>query len=226
VPKGFHNLGPFERPIKTFSAFTANDRNIGHNFWIFHGINYLSGNPFAGIYQGDQIYRGTIFTHIMGAYMVGNVLSHQGQKCLVWAGTRPQELFRASLYIKAFVRKYKRHPLMPDDPYIKIAVEATAELMVAGTKNWGQTEPPVVTDYFRNRRHYDREMSNAARNVLAHDPRTRYGWAFWSNLHRQTIATLGLPPGVKPFRLDYVERKDRGHLKQYTMRMEDRPKKP
>lgn len=34
--------------MRTYEAFAANDRNVGHEFWLFHGINYLSGNPFPG----------------------------------------------------------------------------------------------------------------------------------------------------------------------------------
>lgn len=199
---------PFERSMRTFAAFEANDRGIGYNFWIFHGINYLSNNPFPEIYQGAQIFRGTIFSHIMEHHLTGNVLTQRGRECLVWAGSSADELFRAVLAIKAFAAKYNRRAVTFNDPYVRVAVEACVGLMVGGTQNWGVTEPPDPATYYQQPQYHRTEMSGAARNVLAHDPRTPKGWTFWADLHRQTIATLGLPPKVKPFRLERHERKD------------------
>ena len=214
VPKGVHKRGLLERPIRTFEAFAANDRNIGHDFWLFHGINYLSGNPFPGIYRGDQIFRGRIFTHIMDAHLdAEGALTPRGRECLVWASTLPRELYRASVYVKAFARKYKRDPLKPDDPYVEMAIVAVAELMVAPTSGWGRKDPPTAREYyFRPSLLYHWQIARAAKNVLRHDPRSREGWAFWADLHRRTIEKYGLPPGVEPFRLDYKERNNGGYL--------------
>lgn len=224
MPKGVHKRGFFERSPRTYEAFAANDRGIGHEFWLFHGINYLSSNPFPGIYHGDRIYRGMIFSHIMEEHLDANgVLSERGRQCLVWASTLPRELFRAAQYIKTFARKYRREPLEPDDPYVERAVVAMAEVMEAATKGWAQSTPPSPRDYYRDPVHYDREMRRVKWAVLECDPRTRKGWEFWAEQHRQTIARYGLPNGVAPFRLEYRERNGRGYL-QWIGRLEDRRK--
>lgn len=213
MPTGIPNHGPFERDLRTYAAFAANDRGIGHNFWLFHGINYLSNYPFRGIYRGDQVYRGMIFSHIMSTHLVGGTLTQLGRECLVWASATPPELYRAMTYIKAFTRKYKCDPYLPDIPYVEVAVKAMASIMERSTQGWGETTPLTPHDYYRNPQSYEREIRRAARNVQEHDPRSRYGWEFWANLHRQTIAKYGLPPGVQPFRLEYRERKCGGYLK-------------
>lgn len=216
MPKGIHKRGPFQRSMRTFEAFAANDRRVGHEFWLFHGINYLSGNPFPGIYKGDQIYRGTIFSHIIDRHLdASGALTVTGRECLVWASTSPRELFRASLYVKAFTRKYKRDPLKPDDPYVEMAVAAIAKVMVAPTEGWGRTDPPTPQEYYyRPSDVYGWQISRAAKNVVLHDPRSRKGWEFWAELHRQAIEKFGLPLGVQPFRLDYKERDNGGYLVQ------------
>lgn len=211
--------------MRTYEAFAANDRNIGHEFWLFHGINYLSGNPFPGIYSGDRIYRGRIFSHIMEVYLDSEgFLSERGRQCLVWASTLPEELFRASAYVKGFARKYGVDPLAPNDPYIEIAVVSMARVMESATKGWGKTEAPNPRDYYRDPVHYDREMRRVRMAVLDCDPRTRKGWDFWAERHREALARYGLPAGVEPFRLEYRERNDRGYLRN-TGRLEERRKK-
>ena len=202
--------------MRTYEAFAANDRNVGYDFWLFHGINYLSGTPFPGIYRGDQLYRGNLFSHIMGAHLDSEgALTKRGRECLVWASASPKELYRASLYIKTFARKYKREPLQPNDPYVEMAFVATAGLMEAPTSGWGQKEPPSVKEYYHNSAmHYRWQIARAAKNVVLHDPRSRRGWAFWAELHRQAIEKYGLPPGVKPLRLEYKERNNGGDLVQ------------
>jgi hypothetical protein len=225
VPKGTHKLGWFERSMRTYEAFAANDRGIGHDFWLFHGINYLSDNPFPIIYRKGYVYRGKIFTHIMDAHLDGTgALSERGRQCLVWASTLPRELYRAVVYVKGFAHKYKRNPLLPDDPYVEAGMLAVAEVMETATRGWGQTEPPEPRDYYRDPVNYDREMRRVRRALLECDPRTRAGWDFWAERHRETISRYGLPAGVKPFRLDYRERRDRGYLVGQG-RLEDRPKK-
>jgi len=107
MPKGVPNIGPFERNFRGYAAFAANDRGLGHNFWVFHGINYLSGYPFRGIYRGDQVYRGAIFSHIMANHLENGALTQLGRECLVWASATAPELFRAMAYIRAFAKKYK-----------------------------------------------------------------------------------------------------------------------
>jgi hypothetical protein len=210
--------------MRTYEAFAANDRNIGHEFWLFHGINYLSGNPFPGIYRGDQVYRGSLFSHIMEVYLdAEGFLSERGRQCLVWASTFPQELFRASAYVKAFSRKYKRDPLAPGDPYVEVAVLALARVMESATKGWGETEPPTPSNYYRDPVRYDREMNRVRLAVLECDPRTRNGWDFWAERHRDALDRYGLPPGIEPFRLDYRERNDRGYLRN-TGRIEEKRK--
>ena len=99
-------LRPLERYIKTYAAFTANDRDIGYEFWLHHGFNYLSGNAFPDLYKGGRIYRSALFAYVMANCLGkdGN-LSPPGRKCLMWISAYPEELFRASLYIKAFARK-------------------------------------------------------------------------------------------------------------------------
>ena len=224
MPKGIHKRGFFERSFRTYEAFAANDRGLGHEFWLFHGINYLSDNPFPGIYRGDQIYRGMIFTHIMESHLDANgVLSERGRQCLVWASTLPQELFRAATYIKTFARKYRRDPLQPDDPYVEMAVVAMAEVMENVTKGWGQPTAPTPRDYYLDPVYYDREMRRVRWAVLECDPRTRNGWEFWAEQHRKTIDRYGLPQGVQPFRLEYRERNDRGYLRN-TGRIEEKRK--
>lgn len=212
MPKGIPKTPLLGRTLKSFAAFAANDRGQGHEFWLFHGINYLSDNPFPGIYKGDKIYRASLFAHIMAKHMEGDHLTERGQECLVWASTNPKELFRAVAYIKGFARKYKRDPFLPDDPYVRVAVETTAKLMVAATKGWGNTDPLIPKDYYAYHRRYSLDIRKAATNVLRYDPRTRRGWEFWADVHRQTIAKYGLPPDVEPFRLEYKERNDRGYL--------------
>lgn len=211
--------------MRTFEAFAANDRGIGHEFWLFHGINYLSGNPFPGIYKKDRIYRGRLFSHIIDVHLdARGLLSERGRQCLVWASTLPRELYRASAYVKAFARKYKRDPLSPEDPYIEVAVLAIARVMERATKGWGQTEPPEPRAYYRDPVHYDREMNRVRIAVLECDPRTRDGWEFWVDVHKDALARYGLPPGVAPFRLDYRERNDRGYLRN-TGRIEEKRRK-
>jgi len=212
MPPGIPNHGPFERDFRTYAAFAANDRGLGHNFWLFHGINYLSDYPFRGIYQGDQVYRGMIFSHVMSTHLVDGKLTQRGRECLVWASATPPELYRAMLYIKSFAKKYKCNPYKPDIPYVEVAVKALAKMMEACTQGWGCTEPPTPRDYYRHPQRYGNEIRRAAKTVLEHDPRSRYGWEFWANLHRETIAKYGLPPGVPPFRLEYRERKSAGYL--------------
>ena len=203
---------PFHAPLKSLAAFRTNDRGIGYDFWLLHGVNYLSDNPFPGLYRGDQIYRSVIFSYITEKYLVGDVLTPQGRKCLTWASTLPDELYRSVLYVKAFARKYKRDPYQPNDPYVRVGIETVATLMVSGQTDWGKGYDTVEDYYRRYQGRYNRDMSRAAKAVLAKDPRTREGWEFWADIHRLTIKVLGLPPKVKPFRLEYVERKDRGYL--------------
>ena len=225
MPKGIHKRGYFQRSMRTYEAFAANDKGIGHEFWLFHGINYLSDNPFPGIYRKDQVYRGRVFTHIMEAHLdETGALSETGRQCLVWASTRPRELYRAAVYVKGFAHKYKRDPLKPGDPYVKEAVLAVARVMEEATKGWGQTEPPEPRDYYRDPVNYDREMRRVRWALLECDPRTRKGWDFWAERHREAIARHGLPPKIKPFRLEYRERNDRGYLVGQG-RLEDRPKR-
>lgn len=212
MPTGIPNHGPFERDLRTYKAFAANDRGIGHNFWLFHGINYLSNYPFRGIYQGDQVYRGMIFSYIMSNHLDGDSLTPLGRECLVWASATPPELFRAMSYIKAFAKKYRCDPYKPDIPYVGLAVGALAKIMVASTRGWGETEAQHPKGYYRDPRRYDEEIRRAAKTVLEHDPRSRYGWEFWANLHREAQAKYGLPPGVPPFRLEYQERRHAGYL--------------
>ena len=212
MPTGIPKHGPFERDLRTYEAFAANDRGIGHNFWLFHGINYLSNYPFRGIYRGEQVYRGMIFSHIMSTHLVGDTLTQRGRECLVWASATPPELYRAVAYVKAFVKKYRCDPHKPDIPYVDVAVHALASMMEGSTRGWGGTEAQHPKGYYRDPLRYDEEIRRAAKTVLEHDPRSRYGWEFWANLHRQTISKYGLPPGVPPFRLEYRERKYAGYL--------------
>lgn len=208
--------------MRTYEAFAANDRGIGHDFWLFHGINYLSDNPFPNFYRKGFLYRGRIFTHIMEAHLdETGALSETGRQCLVWASTRPRELYRAVVYVRGFAHKYKRNPLKPNDPYVKDAILAVAKVMEAPTRGWGQTEAPEPRDYYRDPMTYDREMRRVRGALLDIDPRTRAGWEFWAVRHRETIARYGLPHGVQPFRLEYRERNDRGYLK-HTGRLEER----
>jgi len=211
--------------MRTYEAFAANDRGIGHDFWLFHGINYLSGNPFPGIYAGDQVYRGRIFSHIMESHLDSNgALTERGRECLVWASTKPPELYRAVVYIKTFATKYRRDFLLPDDPYVKVAVEAAASLMLSATEGWGDVKAPTPKEYHKDHpRQYSKQLVRAADRVVEFDPRRRKGWEFWAELHRKTIAALGLPKGVEPFRLEYRERNGRGYLR-HTGRLEDRPR--
>jgi hypothetical protein len=212
VPTGIHNKGFFERDIRSFEAFAANDRGIGHNFWIFHGINYLSDYPFRGIYRGDQVYRGMVFSHIMSTHMQGDTLTPRGRECLVWASATPSELFRAMLYTKTFAKKYGCDPYEPDVPYVGVAIHALAKLMVESTHCWGQGEPLHPKEYHKDAKRFGGEIRRAAKTVLEHDPRSRFGWEFWANLHREAISKYGLPPGVAPFRLEYRERNCGGYL--------------
>lgn len=207
--------------MRTYEAFAANDRNIGYEFWLFHGINYLSDNPFPGIYKKNQIYRGRIFSHIMEKHLDANgALTERGRECLVWASAKPPELYRAVVYIKTFATKYRRKFLLPDDPYVKVAVDATVALMLSITSGWGETEAPSPKEYYKESpRQYHRQLLRAADRVVEFDPRRRKGWEFWAELHRKTIATLGLPKGVEPFRLEYRERNNGGYLRN-TGRLE------
>lgn len=223
MPKGIHNVGPFERRIRTPEAFAANDRGIGHDFWLFHGINYLSGNPFPGIYKGETIYRGALFSHILAKHMDGNNLTERGRGCLIWVSMTAREMYRAVEYVKTFALKYKRNPLLPDDPYLLVSMEAMAGILVEAVDGWSQTDPLPTQEYYFHHRRFDWDIRRAARNVLRYDPRTRHGWEFWAGLHRKTIARLGMPPGVKPFRMEYRERNDRGYLVQIGW-LEDRRK--
>jgi hypothetical protein len=210
--------------MRTFEAFAANDRGIGHDFWLFHGVNYLSNNPFPGIYRGDRVYRGRLFSHIMEKHLdTEGFLSERGRQCLVWASTLPDELFRASAYVKAFSRKYGSDPLSPNDPYVETAVLAMARVMESATKGWGKTEPPAPREYYRDPVRYGREMGRVRRAVLECDPRNRGGWEFWVDVHKYALAQYGLPPGVAPFRLEYRERNDRGYLRN-TGRIEEKRK--
>lgn len=214
MPKGIAKRGPFQRSMKSFAAFAANDRGIGYEFWLFHGINYLSECPFPGIYSGDQIYRGMVFTHMMEKHLDANgVLSERGRQCVVWASALPDELFRAAAYIKAFAHKYERNPLEYGDPYVRVAVEAMAAVMSSAMDGWGESDPPSHRVYYRYPAKYHRNMRRVRLAILDHDPRSRNGWEFWADRHRQTIETYGLPPGVKPFRLEYKERNNGGYLR-------------
>jgi len=211
--------------MRTFEAFAANERGIGHEFWLFHGMNYLAGNPFPGIYKGNQIYRGMLFAHIMAKHVdPDGKLTEPGRKCLIWISTTPKELYRAVVYIRAFVRKYQRDPHIPGDPYVRIAVDAMARVMIEPTKDWGQTEQLPLRDYYLYWHEYDLSVRRAKNNVLRFDPRTRRGWMFWADVHREALARYGLPPGVPMPRLEYRERQDRGYLK-HTGRIEDKRKK-
>lgn len=212
MPTGIPNHGPFERDLRTYKAFAANDRGIGHNFWLFHGINYLSNYPFRGIYRGDMTYRAKIFSHIMFNHLEGDTLTQRGRECLVWASSTPSELFRAVSYIKAFAKKYRCDPLKPDIPYVEVAVQALASMMERSTQCWGAPEAPHPKDYYSDPKRFGEEIRRASKTVLEHDPRSKYGWEFWANLHRETIAKYGLPQGVPPFRLEYRERRHAGYL--------------
>ena len=202
----------FRRSLKTYGAYLANDRGIGHGFWVFHGVNYLADFPFRGIYHGDTVYRGAIFSHILSHHMVDGALTPIGRQCLVWASAQPRELYRATVYVKTFAKKYGCNPYEPDSPYLEVAILAMARVMTDCTRGWGVTKPPSPTDYYRDPKEYTKDLNRAMKTVLACDPRTRDGWEFWADLHRQTIAKYGLPPGVKPFRLEYRERKNGGYL--------------
>lgn len=212
MPTGVPNRGPFQRDLRSYKAFAANDRGIGHNFWIFHGINYLSNYPFRGIYKGDQVYRASIFSHIMSTHLEGDNLTQRGRECLVWASATPPELFHAMSYIRSFVRKYGCDPYSPDNPYVEVAVLAMARLMESSTQGWGATTPQPPPDYYKDPKRFADQFRRAAKAVLEHDPRSRYGWEFWANLHREAIAKYGLPPGVPAFRLEYRERNNGGYL--------------
>jgi hypothetical protein len=212
VPSGTPKHGPFARDLRSYAAFAANDRGIGHNFWLFHGINYLSNYPFLGIYHGEEVYRWEIFSHIWATHMEGNQLSRRGRECLVWASATAPELYRAMVYIKAFSKKYRCDPYLPYIPYVDIAVCALARIMEESTSGWGSTDPLTPTAYYSDFRKYGDGVRKAAKSVLEHDPRSRFGWEFWANLHRDAISRYGLPPGVQPFRLDYRERKSGGYL--------------
>jgi hypothetical protein len=63
-------------------------------------------------------------------------------------------------------------------------------------------------------------MNRAGKLVLSYNLSTRKGWEFWAGVHREVIKKYGLPDGVKPFRLDYKERNNRGYL-MYVGRLED-----
>ena len=210
--------------MKTYEAFVANDKNRGYDFWLFHGVNLLSGNPFPGIYRGDQIYRGAIYSHIMEKHFVDGKLTPRGIECLVWAGSKPKELYRSAVYTKTFAHKYKRDPRAENDVYVRVAVEAIARIRAESTDGWGSEEPVNPVAYFSYGRTHRKLYTKASAAVLSLDPRTRVGWEFWAQLHRETIARYGLPKNVEPFRLDYQPRKDRGYL-LWTGKLEGAPLK-
>lgn len=230
--KGHPNVGPFQRSIKTFDAFAKNDRGIGHEFWLFHGINHLSGCPFPKIYQGDIPARGLIFSHIMSAHLDKNQLTQRGRECLVWASASAKELFRAVTIIKAFAAKYRKYwdsPLAPknaDFIYERVAVETLAKLMTDGPKEWGALKPPSPETYYQTGKAYDSEMSQAAYSVTIVDPKTRDGWEFWANIHRQTIKTYGMPAGLPPIQLEFKERDQIHSYRAYKKRMDAKKKLP
>lgn len=225
MPKGVRK-NKFSTSLKTYEAFAANTRNQGHDFWTFHGINYLSDKPFPGIYRGDRVYRGAIFDHILANHFVNGALTPQGIRCLVWASATPPELYRSVVYVRGFVRKYKRDPLGPDDPYVKVAINTVTDILVGCTKGWGETKTAKITEYHKYPKVYTRDMKRASVKVIEHDPRSRGGWEFWADVHRKTIETYGLPIGVKPFRLEYRPMKVAGYVKYLKERGEPKASEP
>jgi hypothetical protein len=147
-----------------------------------------------------------------------------GRKSLMWVSTQPKELFRAAVCIRAFVRKYQRNPHSPNDPYVGVAVNALAELMTGTLTDWGHTEELHPKEYYRYRYRYHLAVQKTRTTLLEYDIRTRKGWEFWANVHREAIAKYGLPPGVPMPRLEYRERNDRGYLK-YNGRIEEKKRR-
>lgn len=192
-------IQPFSPHHRTLEAFQR-ECATGYNFWLFHGVNYLSGlTPFPGIYRGEEIYRSAIFDHIMSKHLVGDQLTEKGRLCLTWASSKPAELHNAVELVAAFARKYKRDPHLPNDPYVAVGIRTVATLMVQAQIHWGETYDTPWDYYYEVRKRYDEDMMLAVKKASRIYFTLKAGKRFWREVHRQTIEMLGLPPGVKPF---------------------------
>ncbi len=192
----------------SLQAFLNNRGNRGYDFWVLHGVSYLSGVPdryIQGVYEGKTLYRGGVFPHIFKAHMDGTYLSPEGVMCLLWASLEPRHLYTAVTYVRAFTRRYGWDPHLPRVPYTQMAMKAIGEILLANAEGWeiGVTEE----ERLQSEKGCARQMRKLGWSLDDYDPRTLLGKVFWETLHAQAREKFSPPERAPEENLTVVTRK-------------------
>lgn len=133
-------------PESKLSWFIENRGGIGYDFWVVHGVNYLSSlysdglwDPIAPeIYHGGTINSEKLYARIMNRYMDStlNRLSPTGIHCFMWLALKPHEMYPLVWKIKWKAKEYGGEPLKEGDGHTWYLFESLKPLMEVACSQW------------------------------------------------------------------------------------------
>ena len=126
--------------------FAANLQGQGHEFWVFHAMNFFSSPLdqgmwiplFPEIYEGVLPRRDTMHKRVMNRHMdpATNTLSDAGVQCVLWMAMRAREMFPLVWKVRAQVRRHGGDPHKPRDVHTWTVLAALGAIMRQSCAGW------------------------------------------------------------------------------------------
>jgi len=134
------------------SWFAENRGGVGYDFWVVHGINYLSSlyseglwDPIAPeLYQGVHVSSEKLYTSIMNRYLDPTTkrLGPTGIHCFMWMAMKPHEMYPLVWKIKWKANEYGGDPLKEGDGHTWYLFESLKPIMEMACARWDYLSMP------------------------------------------------------------------------------------
>ncbi len=139
-------VSAFHGPESKLSWFVENHKNLGYDFWLVHGLNFLSSDYDTGvwdpvapeIYHNRGVTRTQLYTRVMNRYLdpETNQLSPAGIHCLMWMALKPHEMYPLVWKIKWKSKEYGGEFLKEGDGQVWYLFQSLKPVMDVACSQW------------------------------------------------------------------------------------------
>ncbi len=127
----------------------ATRQDIGYEFWLLHGVNYLLSSYEEGVwsplfpeaYLGKPVTRAELFKRVLAQHLnkVTNQLSPEGMRSVLWSSLKPAEMFSLVNRAKKYAREHDGDPLAQSQPEVWHFLHTVMEEFSKGLDAKGKT---------------------------------------------------------------------------------------